>query len=97
MDEVTLAFYNDTHWLVVGERHIHAVLEGSEKLELNVNFVACNSWGMVLELWENPVGQMPWAIHPNIVARLKAQIERGGDPIGDVVDGNDEGWELNKK
>ena len=97
MDDVTLAFYNNTYWLVVGERHIHTILEGTEKLEFNVNFVTCNSWGMVIELWEKPVGQMPWAIHPKIVARLKAQVERGGDPLGDDGGGGDEGWELNKK
>ena len=97
MDEVTLAFYNDNHWLVVGERHIHAILEGTERPEINVNFVTCNSWGMVLELWEDPVGQMPWAIHPRIVARLKARIERGGGPFGDDGDDDDEGWELRKK
>ena len=57
MDDVTLAFYNDTHWLVVGERHIHTVLEGTGKLEFNVTFVTCNSWGMVIELWENPKGK----------------------------------------
>lgn len=87
MDEVKFAYYDETFWLVVGEKYIDIILAGREKLECEIEFVTCKTWVEVQELWEKPSGQMPWAIHPKIVARLKQQI----------VYGDDDDWNLNKK
>ncbi len=87
MDEVKIAYYDETFWLVTGEKYIDIILWGREKLECEVEFVTCKTWVEVKELWGKPGGQMPWAIHPKIIARLKQQI----------VYGDDDGWNLNKK
>ena len=87
MDEVKIAYYDETFWLVVGEKYIDIILAGREKLECEVEFVTCKTWVEVKELWEKPGGQMPWAIHPKIIARLKQQIAYG----------DDDDWNLNKK
>ena len=86
MDLVKIAYHDETFWLVVGEKYIDIILAGREKLECEVEFVTCETWTEVKELWEAPDGQMPWAIHPKIVARLKQQ----------VVYGDDDDWILNK-
>ncbi len=85
---VKIAFYNGNHWLVAGTKYLKVILEGSEKLECDVTFVSCETWAEIIDLWEEPDGDMPWAIHPNVVRRMKSEL---------VEDGDDEGWELNKK
>ena len=74
--DVVIAFFNDTWWYVKGEAHIDDVLAGSEPAELAISLVTCGKWGEVMELWETPaVGQMPWAINPKIIARLKTRAQ----------------------
>ncbi len=95
MDEVKIAYYDETFWLVVGEKYIDIILAGHEELECEVVFVTCETWPEVKELWEIPDGQMPWAIHPKIIARLKRQIvARKRQQI--VYDVDDDAWNLNK-
>ena len=78
MADVVIAFFNDTWWYVKGEAHIDDVLAGSESAELAISLVTCGKWGEVMELWETPaVGQMPWAINPKIIARLKTRANDG--------------------
>jgi hypothetical protein len=86
--EVKIALYDRTHWLVAGLRHLDAILAGNEKLACDISFVTCDTWAELVEIWEQPEGDMPWAIHPNIVRRLKSELVESDD---------DEGWELNKK
>ncbi len=87
MDEVKIAYYDETFWLVVGEKYIDIILAGREKLECEIEFVTCKTWVEVQDLWEKPGDQMPWAIQPKVVARLKQQIAYG----------DDDDWNLNKK
>lgn len=88
MDEVKIALYDGNNWLVAGVQHLDAILAGNEKLACDITFVSCDTWTELMEIWEQPDGDMPWAIHPNIVRRLKSGLVESGD---------DEGWELNKK
>ncbi len=88
MDEVKIALYDGNHWLVAGVQHLDVILAGNEKLACDINFVSCDTWTELMEIWEQPDGDMPWAIHPNIVRRLKSELVESDD---------DEGWELNKK
>ena len=74
MFDVVIAFYNETWWYVKGEAHIDNVLAGSEGAELTISLVSVEKWPDVMALWETPeVGQMPWAINPKIIERLKAR------------------------
>ena len=88
MDQVKIAFYDGNHWLVAGVQHLDAILAGNEKLACDIIFVSCDTWTELIGVWEQPEGDMPWAIHPNIVRRLKSELVESDD---------DEGWELNKK
>ncbi len=88
MDEVKIALYDGNSWLVAGVQHLDAILAGNEKLACDITFVSCDTWTELMEIWEQPDGDMPWAIHPNIVRRMKSELLEGDD---------DEGWALNKK
>jgi hypothetical protein len=70
--DVVIAFFNDTWWYVKGEAHIDDVLAGDEAAELTISLVTCSKWPDVMTLWDEPKpGQMPWAINPKIIERLK--------------------------
>ena len=85
MDEVRIAFCDGNHWPVAGTKYLKVILEGSEELECSVSFVSCESWTEIIDLWEEPDGDMPWVIHPNIARRLKidigSQCERERKPV----------------
>jgi hypothetical protein len=72
--QVVIAYCNQTWWLVKGTTHLDDMLAAEESPELEIAIVTCRVWGDVLKLWEDPeFGQMPWAIHPKIIERLKAR------------------------
>ncbi|HUC63862.1 MAG TPA: hypothetical protein VMA53_00445 [Stellaceae bacterium] len=74
MPAVTIAFCNETWWLVRGESHLHDMLAAKEAPELEIEIVTCRVWAEVLRLWEAPeFGKMPWAINPKIIERLKSR------------------------
>ena len=72
--QVVIAHFNETWWLVQGTVHLDDMLEAKESQDLEIALVTCKVWREVLQLWEQPeVGQMPWAIHPKIIERLKSR------------------------
>jgi len=74
LPDVIIAYCNETWWYVKGEAHIDDVLAGEEAAELTISLVTCGKWPEVMKLWETPlVGQMPWAINPKIIERLKSR------------------------
>ena len=74
LPDVVIALFNETWWYVKGDAHIDDVLAGKEADQLVVSLVTCGKWLDVMQLWETPeVGQMPWAINPKVIARLKTR------------------------
>lgn len=74
MSEVVIAYFNETWWYVKGEAHIDDVLAAKEAPELTIALVTCANWAEVMQMWEAPeIGQMPWAINPKIIERLKSR------------------------
>jgi hypothetical protein len=74
LSDVIIAYCNDTWWYVKGDAHIDDVLAGTEAGDLTISLVACPKWPDVMKLWEAPeIGQMPWAINPKIIERLKTR------------------------
>ena len=74
MAQVIIAYYNETWWLVQGTSHLDDMLAAKEAPELEISIVTCRAWSEVVKLWEEPeFGQMPWAIHPKIIERLKTR------------------------
>ncbi len=71
---MTIAYFNDTWWLVHGVAHLDSILSAQEKPELKIGLVACDSWAKILQMWDEPEeGQHPWAINPRIIERLKTR------------------------
>jgi hypothetical protein len=74
LSDVVIGFFNETWWYLKGESHIDDVLAGEEAAELTISLVICANWAAVMTLWEEPKpGQMPWAINPKIIERLKTR------------------------
>ena len=75
MADIILAEYQGTAWLVLGMDHLDALLDNSLPAEVTVEFVACSSRDDVDALWRYHAGDdaddQPWAIHPNIVRRVR--------------------------
>jgi hypothetical protein len=72
LSDVVIAFFNETWWYVQGETHLDDVLAGREAPELSISLVTSAKWADIMKMWETPeVGQMPWAINPKIIERLK--------------------------
>jgi hypothetical protein len=74
LSKVVIAYCNDTWWLVQGVNHLNDMLAAKESAELEISIVSCRVWSEVLRLWEQPeFGDLPWAIHPKIIERLKSR------------------------
>lgn len=74
MSKVVIAYCNETWWLVEGDDHLYDMLQAKEAPELDITIINCRAWGQVLKLWMQPEeGQMPWAIHPKVIERLKTR------------------------
>jgi hypothetical protein len=74
LSDVIIAFCNETWWYVKGDAHLDEVLAGSEPPALTISLVVCTKWPDVMKIWEAPIaGQMPWAINPKIIERLKTR------------------------
>ena len=72
LSDVVIAYFNETWWYVKGELHLDDVLAGREEPELSISLVTCGKWTEIMVMWETPeIGQMPWAINPKIIERLK--------------------------
>jgi hypothetical protein len=74
VSDVVIAYFNETWWLVQGVAHLQDMLAARESPDLTIALVTCAAWRDVVVLWTEPEeGQMPWAINPKIVARLKSR------------------------
>ena len=63
----------DAHWVLQGEPHLSALIEGQAGYPTPVLRVCLHDMDAVLDLL-TPLGVTPaalWAVHPNIVARLR--------------------------
>lgn len=80
MADITLAQFGGTAWLVQGEQHIDELLSNRLAPEISIEIRACDSQSEVYMLWQafcDPaeIGDMPWAIHPAVFARIRGAQE----------------------
>jgi len=72
--DVKLYFCRGWYWLVVGERYLDEVLNGTLAPELSVEVVDCDEFAVVEAAWENPrPGALPWQIHAGIGDHYRRQ------------------------
>jgi outer membrane protein OmpA-like peptidoglycan-associated protein len=78
MADITLAEFNGRVFLVGGEAYLDDLLANTLAPEVSIELVQCERQSEVHELWvqhngepQDGVGGVPWAIHPNIAARIR--------------------------
>jgi hypothetical protein len=76
MADITLAEFNGRVFLVGGENHLDDLLANTLPANVSIELVQCERQSEIHALWvqlcgEQPNGQLPWAIHPNIAARIR--------------------------
>jgi hypothetical protein len=74
--DIILAEYDGTCWMVLGVEHLDALLGNTLPPEVSLEFVPCTDISEVDALWRYHAGEeaehsQPWAIHPNVVRRIK--------------------------
>ena len=78
MADITLAEFNGRVFLVGGEAHLDDLLANTLGAEVSIELVQCERQSDIHALWVQHCGEqsagvagMPWAIHPNIVNRIR--------------------------
>ena len=104
-DVIKIGSFEDSHFLLKGVAYLDQLLLGYEPVDCEVIFIECESWVEVNRLWEESDGTMPWAVHPQIVERIKVEAEQRAVNVRrdaqkealSQFDDDDDGWLDNLK